>query len=180
MVDHGPRTLVVARHAKAAWPDDVADHERPLTGRGRRDSAVLGGWLVARGLLPDVVICSSALRAAQTWAAAGAAVTKAGAKPRLETVDDVYDAPASRLLALVRGLAEGHGSAGHTGTALVSADPGCVLLVGHNPGVEELVSRLSGMSLHLRTAGVAVLAVATGWAGIEAADLAETATCRAG
>ncbi len=170
----GQRTLVVVRHAKAAWPDDVSDLERPLTGRGRRDAAALGAWLVDRGLVPEVVLCSTATRAAQTWAGAQMQVAKAAAERGSELLvrpeAAVYDAPASRLLSLLRALDAGESEAG----------AGCALMVGHNPGVEELVARLCGRSVHLKTAGIALLAVSGPWAELDSAELAELATCRAG
>lgn len=173
-VSDGQRTLVVVRHAKAAWPDDVSDHERPLTGRGRRDAAALGGWLADRGLVPGIVLCSTATRAAQTWAGAEAEVAKAAAERGSELLvraeAAVYDAPASRLLSLLRAL----------DADADEADAGCALLIGHNPGVEDLVARLCGRSVHLKTAGVALLAVSGPWAELESAQLAELAACRAG
>ncbi|HXT88463.1 MAG TPA: histidine phosphatase family protein, partial [Trebonia sp.] len=60
------RRLLLLRHAKSDWPD-VADHERPLAKRGRRDAPVVGRWLRTSGYLPDAVICSTAARARQTW-----------------------------------------------------------------------------------------------------------------
>src|SRR6266851_4698449 len=62
MASSAARRLVLLRHAKSAWPD-VADHERPLARRGRRDAPVAGRWLRAAGRAPDRVICSTARRA---------------------------------------------------------------------------------------------------------------------
>ena len=62
---------MLLRHAKSAWPD-VADHERPLARRGRKDAPVAGRWLRAAGLVPDRVVCSTAKRARQTWQLAAA------------------------------------------------------------------------------------------------------------
>lgn len=61
------RRLVVLRHAKSAWPDGVADHERPLAPRGRRDAPAAGRWLREAGCVPDLVVCSTAGRTRQTW-----------------------------------------------------------------------------------------------------------------
>ncbi|MGW3729375.1 SixA phosphatase family protein, partial [Streptomyces sp. NPDC000851] len=64
----GPlRRLVVLRHAKSAWPLDVADHERPLAPRGRRDAPAAGRALAEADCLPDLALCSTAARARQTW-----------------------------------------------------------------------------------------------------------------
>jgi phosphohistidine phosphatase len=61
------RTLVILRHAKAANPQGVADPDRPLSQRGHADAAAAGVWLARRGLQPDLVVCSPALRTRQTW-----------------------------------------------------------------------------------------------------------------
>src|SRR6202451_4394164 len=76
------RRLVLLRHAKSDWPE-VADHERPLAKRGRRDAPVVGRWLGASGYVPDAVVCSTAARARQTWelASAGLAAAAPGAAP---------------------------------------------------------------------------------------------------
>ncbi len=71
MASNAARQLLLLRHAKSAWPD-VADHERPLARRGRRDAPVAGRWLQAAGRVPDRVICSTARRARETWRLAAA------------------------------------------------------------------------------------------------------------
>src|SRR5262249_13960879 len=70
------RTLVILRHAKAEAPNRAADLERSLTERGHADAGAAGAWLVARGYLPNLVICSPARRTRQTWH--GVAVALAG------------------------------------------------------------------------------------------------------
>ena len=75
--------LVLVRHAKASSDDPrLADAERPLTDRGRRDAAAVGRWLAARDLRPDLVLCSTSLRTRQTWAAALAAERRTAQSPR--------------------------------------------------------------------------------------------------
>ena len=61
------RTLLVLRHSKSAYPEGVADIDRPLAPRGVRDAVALGGWLRDQGLVPDLVVCSVAERTRQTW-----------------------------------------------------------------------------------------------------------------
>lgn len=61
------RRLVVLRHAKSAWPDDGADHERPLAPRGRRSAPAAGRRLREADCVPDLVVCSTARRTRQTW-----------------------------------------------------------------------------------------------------------------
>jgi phosphohistidine phosphatase len=151
------RRLVLLRHAKSDWPD-VADHERPLAKRGRRDAPVVGRWLGESGLVPDAVVCSTALRARETWALAGAALAAAGGggEPVLRFEPRVYEATVLGLLMLVREF-----------------DPRwrTVLVVGHNPGLAELTVGLAGSGLAppdaFPTAFAAVLGLSGEWAGTE-------------
>ena len=119
------KRLVLLRHAKSAWPD-VPDHERPLAPRGLRDAPVMGRWLRTEGLVPDLVVCSSARRARETWQFAQAGL---GATPPVRYDEYVYQASAAQLLALIRRQPE-------TVTTL--------LIVGHDPGVPGLAVTLSG------------------------------------
>lgn len=122
----GPlRRLVVLRHAKSAWPDGVADHERPLAPRGRRDAPVAGRMLAAHDCLPDLALCSTAVRARETWELAAA---QWGTPPPVRHDPRLYAADVSDLLAVVHE---------------VSAGVGTLLLVGHNPGLEDLVLELA-------------------------------------
>ena len=59
------RTLLVLRHSKSAYPEGMADFDRPLAPRGVRDAVTLGGWLGDQGLFPDLVVCSTAARTRQ-------------------------------------------------------------------------------------------------------------------
>jgi len=65
------RTLVLLRHAKSAYPDGVADHERPLSSRGNREAGLAGDWLRANLPAIDAVLCSTATRARNTLARTG-------------------------------------------------------------------------------------------------------------
>lgn len=118
------KTLVLLRHAKSAWPDGVADHDRPLTGRGRRDAPAAGRWLAARALSPQLAVVSSAQRAVETWALVAGELSS---RPREVVSDDAYAAGAGDLLDLVRAL---------------PSDADSALLVGHNPGIGSLVGLL--------------------------------------
>jgi phosphohistidine phosphatase len=93
------RNLVLLRHAKSAWPDDVPDHDRPLARRGRRDAPAAGRWLGRAGYVPDHVLCSTARRARQTWQLAQAELA---AQPAVSFDPAVYAASADGLLDLVR------------------------------------------------------------------------------
>lgn len=119
------RRLVVVRHAKAAWPEGVADLKRPLAERGRRDAPRAGRWLEARGWLPDRVICSPASRTKETYALLSEIWEIA---PPVDFDERVYAAGIAALLAVVRG-----------------APPSArtLMLVGHNPGMQELTLALA-------------------------------------
>ncbi|MER6424564.1 histidine phosphatase family protein [Streptomyces sp. NPDC001137] len=126
----GPlRRLVVLRHAKSAWPAGVPDHERPLAPRGLRDAPAAGRALAEADCLPDLALCSTAVRARQTWELASA---QWGTPPPVRSDPRLYAADVSDLLTAVHE---------------VSAEIETLLLVGHNPGLEELVLELAGDSL---------------------------------
>lgn len=124
MATDPPRRLLLLRHAKSAWPD-LPDRDRPLAGRGRRDAPAAGRWLRQTGRVPGEVWCSPALRARQTWDLAAAEL---GAKPRVRYPDQLYGASGGRLAELVR-------RAPATVTSL--------LLVAHNPGIQEAALTLA-------------------------------------
>lgn len=123
------RRLIVLRHAKSAWPDGVADHERPLAPRGRRDAPAAGRALAAADRVPDLALCSTAVRARRTWELAAAEWTT---PPPVRHDPRLYAADVPELLAAVREVPD---------------DVRTLLLIGHNPGLEELVLTLAGDSL---------------------------------
>ncbi|WP_327347151.1 histidine phosphatase family protein [Streptomyces europaeiscabiei] len=126
----GPlRRLVVLRHAKSAWPVGVPDHERPLAPRGHRDAPAAGRALAETDSLPDLAVCSTAVRARRTWELASA---QWGTPPPVRYDARVYAADVPELLDVVRATPD------HVRT---------LLLVGHNPGLEELVLDLAGDAL---------------------------------
>jgi phosphohistidine phosphatase len=151
-----PRTLYLLRHAKSSWADEgVADVDRPLAPRGERDARRLAQRLGRQGVDPDVVLCSPALRARQTLE-----LLRPGLREDVEVLveDGLYGAVAAALLQRLRRLPDTCGSA---------------LLVGHNPGLQELALRLAGAAerdrlSHFPTAALAVLAVrSAGWGGLD-------------
>jgi phosphohistidine phosphatase len=119
------RRLIVFRHAKAVAHDEAADHERALTARGRRDAAAMGGYLASEGLRPDLALVSTSLRTRETWEEAAPALGPV--ELRLDRT--LYLAPPNLLLTLVQALPD----------AVLSA-----MIIGHNPGLEELASLLTG------------------------------------
>lgn len=120
--------LLLARHAKSDWPVGVDDHARPLLTRGRRDAHALGVWLSAKAGTLDRVVISTATRTRQTWDIASSHL-EAGLN--FEFTDDIYEADWRDLLAVARES----GQARRT------------LLLGHNPGMEDLATTLAVNSL---------------------------------
>lgn len=118
------RTLIVVRHAKSAWPDEVPDADRPLGPRGRRDAPVMGQRLAQIVGRIDLALISPAHRAQQTWALMlpHLVVGEVRTEPR------VYQAWGRYVIDAIRELPES------VGTALV---------LGHEPGVSELVLMLA-------------------------------------
>lgn len=143
------RTLVLLRHGKSEHPSGVADFERALTERGQQDARAAGRWLSAQELVPELVICSSARRARQTWKAAA---ETAGGAPQVQYERDVYEAShPNDLLELIH---------------VAPPDVGVLLLVGHNPTFEMLSAILDptgGFPDGLRTAGIAVHQLTGNW-----------------
>ncbi len=137
--------LTVIRHAKSSWRDpELADHDRPLNGRGRRDAPRMGERLAARGFAPEVVLTSTALRSRLTADAIAAAC---GLAPRVRARRALYHASPAEMIEVIDEVA--------TAEALRH-----VAVVAHNPGCTDLVVRLTGADLdNLPTCGVATIAL---------------------
>lgn len=141
------RTLIVVRHGKSDWAGDEPDRERPLAKRGLRQMPESAAWIAARHPRIDLAVVSPALRAQQTWQLVAEALPHA---PEVTTDERVYAAWGRDLVDLVRALPEAATT---------------VALVGHNPGLEELVADLTGEGIELSTSAVAVLGFEEGWSG---------------
>ena len=116
--------LILLRHAEAVPIEtDGDDMQRPLSPRGEQEAQAAGLWLATHGLKPERVLCSPSRRTDETTRLALAAIDSA---PVPQTADEIYDASPGELLALL----DQHG------------DAGTVMLVGHNPGIEQLVALL--------------------------------------
>ena len=130
------------RHAKSSWTDSsIEDHERPLNARGRRDAPRVGTVLREQGLVPDVWITSDAVRARATAEAAAQAAAFTG---DLAIEPSLYLASPADIYGVLRALGRG------TQT---------VMIVGHNPGVSELVAQLTGEREEMPTAALARIAL---------------------
>lgn len=134
--------LILLRHAHAESPrNGQDDRDRTLSATGESEARAAAQWLLARGLVPERVVCSPSQRTRQTLALVGDAL--AGADTRFD--ERIYDATPGDLIE----VAEAH------------RDAGCVMLVGHNPGFEQLAALLtSGQTGDYRgmpPAGIAVV-----------------------
>ncbi len=158
---HGARLrqLYLWRHAKAVH-GDMADFERSLTGRGHRDAELVARWMAEQEIEPDEVLCSPARRTTETW---NALRRRLGGEPVVKHPEGLYGASAAELLMRVQSLPDTIGS---------------VLVVGHNPGLEQLALELSGpdsdtgelaaLQLKFPTGAVVVLETAIStWSALE-------------
>lgn len=131
------KTLLVLRHAKSSWKEPgMPDHDRPLNKRGKREAPQMGRLLRKEELLPDLIISSTARRARNT---AEAVIEESGYAGELVLERELYAAPPEAYLEVLSRL---------------EADHQMVMVVGHNPGMEELVTELTGEDVTLATAAL--------------------------
>jgi phosphohistidine phosphatase len=136
------KRLLILRHAKSSWADSsIDDWQRPLNDRGERDAPRAGEWLRARDLLPDLIISSDAIRARAT---AEAAAEAAGLSKAIVLEPSLYHAAPEDVIEVLNA---------------VNDEMRSVLIVGHNPGLEELVGKLAGEAHGMPTAGLFVFDV---------------------
>jgi phosphohistidine phosphatase len=153
--DHD-RTLVLLRHAKSAYPDGVADHQRPLAARGEREAGLAGDWLRAHLPAIDVVLCSTATRTRETLA-------RTGIDAPVRYVERFYDATAGTVIDEIN---------------CVSDDALVLLVIGHEPTMTEVALGLANpdttnagaaerISTKFPTSAMAVLGVNGSWTDLE-------------
>jgi phosphohistidine phosphatase len=152
------KRVYVLRHAKSSWKDaSLVDHDRPLAGRGRRAAKAMREHLRAQRIDPDLVLCSTATRARETLAR----IEPALGRQEVKVERALYGAGADALIARLRRL---------------PAKCDSVLLIGHNPGLQELVLALAlpgperdAVAVKFPTAALATLeAPIDGWDELEA------------
>lgn len=132
------KTLLILRHAKSSWDNAyLADHDRPLNARGKADAPRMGRLLAQEDLTPQVIYSSSAERALAT---AEAVALACGYEDALAVRRNLYHADPLDYLEVLQSAPE---------TAQ------CVMVVGHNPGLEELVEALTGTAAQMPTAALA-------------------------
>jgi len=150
------RTLFLLRHAKSSWDDPaLADHDRPLSPRGRRHSKLIAEHMHREEMGPALVLCSSATRTRETLELVRPALGEAS----VVVEDKLYGASSDRLLERIRQMPE---------------EVSSLMLIGHNPGLEQLALALasSGDGLgrleeKFPTAALATLSMPGTWASLE-------------
>ena len=134
------KKLLLLRHAKSSWDDaSLPDFERPLNERGRRAAPLMGEFMRRQKIRPDLVICSPARRTRETIARV---LEAAGMTTEVRYDERIYEASVQALLDVVSGIEE---------------DKLEVMLVGHNPGLENLLERLTGTAERMPTAALAMI-----------------------
>ena len=134
------KTLLILRHAKSSWKKpDLPDHDRPLNKRGKKDAPKVGLYLKEHDLVPDLILSSTARRARDT---AQAVADACGFEGQVDYYQDLYLSEPTIYLDILRCLLD---------------DPKRVMVVGHNPDVEELLIMLTEVDEHLTTAALAVV-----------------------
>lgn len=153
------RRLLLLRHAKSAWPEGVPDHDRPLAERGEKAAPAMGNHMAREHFIPDLALVSDARRTRETWD-----LLKSRLPGAVETrvMPALYDASGNQMLDVLRET---------------EAEAGTVLMIGHNPGLQELALMLVGeghtqshaaMTEKYPTGALAVIDFAVGdWPSVE-------------
>ncbi|MCU0710913.1 MAG: histidine phosphatase family protein [Pirellula sp.] len=136
------KKLVLMRHAKSDWNQNEPDKRRPLNPRGRAAAPRMAEWLRESAFWPDVLLCSTATRTVETWQLM---CEKDGAgDAQVEFLDELYLA---HELVIYQMLCDYWTRSNACETLMV---------LGHNPGMENLVAMIAGVPLEMPTAAVAV------------------------
>ena len=137
------KTLLILRHAKSSWGEPaVSDHDRPLNKRGKRDAPRVGQMLRQQDLVPDLILTSTAKRARKT---AEAIAEVSGYGGEIEACAEFYPGTPEDYMAVLRALPDEHPD------LLLRR----IMVVGHNPGLEELLATLTDETPGLPTATLA-------------------------
>ncbi|MBN1875798.1 MAG: histidine phosphatase family protein [Anaerolineae bacterium] len=144
------KTLLILRHAKSSWKEELPDHERPLKKRGERDAVKIGDLLRQRDLVPDLILCSTAKRTRST---ADLVAETCGYEGHIKLQSCLYGAePEDYVQAL----------------ASLESPYRRVMVIGHNPGLEMLLETLTAASELLPTAALAQIELPiSSWAELE-------------
>src|SRR5580658_8578020 len=147
------RQLIIMRHAKAGELPGGPDFERALRPKGRRNAQSAGAWLAGRGLAPDLVLCSKARRARQTWqhvseGLAGGGPAGLAGGPEVIMDGRLYDADVGDLLGIF---------------ATTQASVRTLMYVGHNPAAAEVAEVLIAAPIAFPTSAIAVIGISGPW-----------------
>ncbi len=135
------KTLLILRHGKSSWANsDLGDHDRPLKGRGKRDAKRMGEEILERDVVPDLILSSTARRARST---ARRAAQAAGCADRITETRELYLTGAEhQLRTIARSASDEHQR---------------VMIVGHNPTLEDLLEHLTGEDERVTTGNLACI-----------------------
>ena len=137
------KTLLLMRHAKSSWKDDsLNDHERPLKKRGRKDAKLIAKVIEKKDLVPDLILCSTAVRAKET---AEIVVGKLGYEKETRYLRDLYMCEPEDFIEILNDLDNSFEK---------------VMLVAHNPGLEAFLQIVDGEIEALPTSALADMALA--------------------
>ncbi len=141
------KTLFLLRHAKSSWNQpEMNDHDRPLNKRGKKEAPKVGEYLKANDLVPDLILSSTARRAHDT---AQAVAEESGFEGQIDLYQDLYLSDPACYLDILQCLPD---------TAIR------VLVVGHNPDLDALLTLLTDVTQHLTTAALAeIILPITSW-----------------
>ena len=120
------KELLLLRHGKSDWNTDTTDFYRPLNKRGNRNAQQIGEWLIEQNLVPDLIVCSPAIRALTT--AQIACETMGLSAQIIQTEKSIYEASLADLLQVLKNIPDSIQR---------------LLMVGHNPGFEYLLTNLA-------------------------------------
>lgn len=141
--------LLIMRHAKSSWDDpDLGDHDRPLNRRGRLAAPRMGELLAAEDRLPDAVLCSTACRTVETW---NLLSTAAGCQVQPRFLKEIYLADGDDLLKQLHAMPSRSERA---------------MIIGHNPGMEQLVAMLTDRQVRVPTASLVLVETLGSWEAV--------------
>jgi len=140
MIGTSTKKLFLMRHAKSDWADSsIPDHDRPLNARGRASAPLMAQWIQSHQSIPEVVLCSTAVRTRQTLELL--IETWSSGSPEIHFLEELYLAPAASILS----IASKHNQRS------------ALMVLGHNPGMSDLASYLAQSTFDMPTGAIAIL-----------------------
>lgn len=151
------KQLLLMRHAKSSWKDiSLGDHDRPLNSRGKSDAPRMGAHLSSVGLVPDVILCSTAKRAKQT---AKYLLQECPVDSGVIYLSSLYHGGAEEFIEALEELGD---------------DIDTAMIIGHNPGMEYSIEDFCGVDEVMPTAAIAHIQFElTAWNEIGTVDSAK-------